>query len=106
MYNNPFMYGQYVSNFARPAAARGLLSGIKSINWSGILSNTQKTLGIINQTIPIMYQIKPMINNAKTMFKIANTIKNDEPISTSVNNNEEITPIPTNYEETNKPLFF
>ena len=43
----------------------------KAINWTGLLSNTQKTLNIVNQAIPIVYQVKPMINNAKTMFRIA-----------------------------------
>ena len=43
----------------------------KAINWSGLLSNTQKTLNIVNQAIPIVYQIKPIVNNAKTMFKVA-----------------------------------
>ena len=46
----------------------------KTINWAGLLSNTQKTLNIVNQAIPIVYQVKPMINNAKTMFKIASEL--------------------------------
>ena len=43
----------------------------KSINWAGILTNTQKTLNIVNQAIPVVYQIKPMISNARTMFRVA-----------------------------------
>ena len=46
----------------------------KTINWAGLLSNTQKTLNIVNQAIPIVFQVKPMINNAKTMFKIASEL--------------------------------
>ncbi len=111
MYNNPFMFNPYANaaNIARPAVARGLLSGIKSINWSGILSNTQKTLGIINQTIPIVYQVKPMLNNAKTMFKIASTIKDDgsknKTISAPVTANEKKINNPYS-EDVNKPMFF
>ena len=52
---------------------------IKNIKWGAILEGTQKTLGIVNQAIPIAYQVKPMINNAKTLFKIANVINEDTP---------------------------
>jgi len=115
MYNNPFMYGA-MSNVARPAVSRGLLGGLKGLNWSGFLSNAQKTLGIINQTIPIVYQIKPIVNNAKTMFKIANTLKEDTPSNNvtnsdnSSNNKKEEVKNDTNKSldgiDTNKPIFF
>lgn len=52
---------------------------IKNIKWGAILEGTQKTLGVVNQAIPIAYQVKPMINNAKTLFKIANVINEDSP---------------------------
>ena len=48
------------------------------INWSSLLSNTQKTLGIINQAIPVFYQVRPMFNNIKTMFRVANEINRDD----------------------------
>lgn len=64
--------------------------GIKKINWSSLLTNTQKTLNIINQAIPIVYQVKPIINNAKTMFKVINAVKEDDEITnTSYDNNKE-----------------
>ena len=55
----------------------GLLSRIfrNGINWSTILTNTQKTLNIVNQTIPVIKQVGPMVNNAKTMFKVMNEFK-------------------------------
>ncbi|MBP3919937.1 MAG: hypothetical protein J6D28_00035 [Bacilli bacterium] len=58
-------------------AKTGLLSGIfkNGINWGSILTNTQKTLNIINQTIPVIKQVKPVIGNAKTMFKVMNEFK-------------------------------
>lgn len=58
----------------------GLFSRIfkNGINWSSILTNTQKTLNIINQTIPVIKQIKPVVNNTKTMFKIMNEFKKVE----------------------------
>lgn len=112
MYNNPFLYSApYMSSAARPALTRSLLNGIKGINWSGILSNTQKTLGIINQTIPIVYQVKPILNNAKTMFKIATTLKEDSP---STNDNRKTSPVnekeplivSRSEQDLDKPIFF
>lgn len=108
MYNNPFMYGQYMSNVARPAISRGLLSGLRGINWGNILSNTQKTLGVINQTIPIVYQIRPIVNNAKTMFKIANTLKDDSPVVEDNTTSTQEQSISKNnvVDDSEKPIFF
>lgn len=119
MFNNPFMYAPYMNSVAStaPVASKGLFSSLKAINWGGLLSNTQKTLGIINQTIPIVYQVRPIINNAKTMFKIANSIKggtstnstNNQNINTNSQSNNmtnsQATNIPTN-QDSNKPMFF
>ncbi len=110
MYNNPFTYAPYMQQAATTAARGGLLSSIKAINWSGLLSNTQKTLGIINQTIPIVYQVKPIFNNAKTMFKIASTIKGDNDVGQSVKKAPPATTESivnnTNYDNNDKPMFF
>lgn len=98
MYNNPFFYGN-PGMFAR----RGLFQSLKGINWGNLLSNTQKTLGVINQAIPIVYQVKPMMQNAKTIFKIADTMrKPDTPVQNNVIKKEtEATPV-----SNNKPTFF
>lgn len=106
MYNNPFIY----QNFARPSFISRLLGRSSSvglgrtINFSNILSNTQKSLGIINQAIPIVKEVRPMVNNAKSIFKIANLL-NDNSTNTSnianqsaINNNTII--------DTNKPIFY
>ena len=47
---------------------------LKSIKWNSLLDSTGKTLGVINQAISVFYQIKPLIGNAKTLFKITNAI--------------------------------
>ena len=74
-----------------PYTAYGLGTVAKSgINWSSLLSNTQKTLGIINQAIPAFYQVKPIFNNMKTMFKVVNEFNKDDTITTNnikTNNN-------------------
>ena len=96
----------------------GLLSRIfrNGINWSTILTNTQKTLNIVNQTIPVIKQMGPVMNNAKTMFKLMNEFKKVEPnekpkqINNTKSNNKientketNIIEKPTN---TNNPTFF
>ena len=65
MYNNYYPYYYRGHNFKR-------------INCKSLLDGTNKTLSVINQAIPVIYQIKPLINNAKTAFKVISAIKNDD----------------------------
>ena len=76
MYNNYYPYYNYIPNNK---------SNFKRHNWSSILNGAQKTLNFVNQVIPIIYQLKPLYNNAKTAFKVANIIKTD---SSNTTNNE------------------
>ena len=99
MYNNPYIYQNlYKQNFFSK-----LFNNNRNynINWGNILNNTQKSLGIINQAIPIIHQVRPIINNAKTMFKIVGAIKNNNKntdIKYNTQNNE--------IQNTNKPIFY
>ncbi len=43
---------------------------LSKINWSSLLSNAQKTLNVVNQAIPLYYQVKPVFNNIKTLGRI------------------------------------
>ncbi len=87
-----------------PYASPGLLSkslGLtKTINWTTLLDGTQKTLGVINQAIPIVYQVKPIISNAKTLFKIAN-VMNESPQTSQINTQ----PVQTQTQR-NSPIFY
>lgn len=89
----------FPNQMVRPSIFSRGLSLAKSINWSGILDGTQKTLGVINQAIPIVYQVKPIINNAKTMFKIADVMRSP------MNEYEEKVEV-TKPVNTNKPIFY
>ncbi len=83
--------------------------GKKSFNWGNLLNNTQKTLGIINQSIPVFYQIKPIWNNAKTMFKVFGEFSkiNNKSKTITNNNNTNTTQInQPSTNETNNPNFF
>lgn len=68
MFNNPMYYNPFKHSMS---------SFNRRINWSNLLTNTQKTLNVINQAIPVYYQIKPIYNNAKTMLRMVNALKDD-----------------------------
>lgn len=118
MFNNPYMY----QNLARPGLLSRLFGGGSSaalggsairngINWGNILTNTQKSLGIINQAIPLVYQVKPIISNAKTMFRIAGAMKgdnsNNKNQTTQNSNNNVKTSYSTDASDIeNKPVFY
>lgn len=90
----------FPNQMMRPSLLGKGIGLAKGINWSSLLDGTQKTLGIINQAIPIIYQVKPIISNAKTMFKIADVINspaNDFKANLAISNvNHNI----------NKPIFY
>ena len=75
-YYNPYFYTMPVS-----APRVGLFSrlfGGSGITLSGILNGTQRALNFANQAIPLVKQVKPMLGNAKTMFKVMNEFKKAE----------------------------
>ena len=97
------MYNQYYNDM-------GMWNEVpkRGINWNNILNNTQRTLGIINQAIPIVYQVKPLLNNAKTLFRVASAINSndEEEINVETPNNDYSN---TSYEEkkdSNGPIFY
>ena len=94
----------FPNQFAKPSLFSKSLGLAKGINWSGILDGTQKTLGVINQAIPIIYQVKPVISNAKTMFRIADEIRKPSSNTTPIANNSTINT--SSNPDTNKPIFY
>lgn len=48
-----------------------ITNGIRSFNWSGLLSGANKTLNVVNQAIPLVRQAGPMVNNMRSMLKLA-----------------------------------
>ena len=83
----------YPGAYVRPS----LFTVLKNIGWSNILDGTQKTLGVINQAIPIVYQVKPVVSNMRSIFKIANAINSNYKISPQ---EQKITT------KTNSPVFY
>ena len=106
---------------ARSAApvvsALGGATKASTFTFSGLLNGASKTLGVINQAIPVFYQVKPIINNAKTMYRVAKEINSNDRKNTSTNtnssnssnnsnNNTSTNNISNNNNDVNKPNFF
>ena len=94
MYNNnyyPYIYPRK-SNF---------FSNFRRMNISSILDGTQKTLSIINQAIPVIYQVKPIYQNMKTAFKVVNAFKDETKVSSQKKEN-----IRSNTYSSNGPTYF
>ena len=112
MYNQiPYMMpnsaNTLLGNFAGNSLKTSSLSSFfNKLNISSILSNTQKTLSVVNQAIPLYYQVKPVVKNLRTLGKIGkefsevnsnnNVIQkskiNSKPIFDDVTNNDVPTP--------------
>ena len=92
---NPYYY-TLPTNYLQPKIGLlGRLFGKTGISIGNFLTGTQKVLNIANQTIPLVKQVRPMIGNAKTMFKVMNEFKRVEKTVTKKEN-----PINENYDKT------
>lgn len=84
-YYNPYYSLLPYTTVANTPVRQGILGNLlgrgSSLNWSSILNNTQRVLGIANQAIPVVKQITPVMRNAKTMFQVMNEFKKvDTPV--------------------------
>ena len=104
MLYNSFPYSGINMGISKPTLFSSFRNSFGKIKWGALLNNTQKTLNVINQAIPVYYQIKPVYNNAKTMFKVLGSIKNDSKDNSIIkdNNKKNI----SSQEYSNKPIFF
>ena len=86
-YYNPYFYS--IPNTI-PTQKIGFLSKIfggSKISLGGIINGTQRALNFANQAIPLVKQVRPMIGNAKTMFKVMNEFKRVEKPKEIIKNN-------------------
>lgn len=100
----------YPNQFTNPSLISKLLNLKDTIKWSELLEGTKKTLDVVNQAIPIYYQVKPIISNAITLFKVANVINNNttEVIAKNEEKNQsEIKEeVSTTSSKNNSPIFY
>lgn len=78
------------ARLATGGATRGLglfsrlsnsMRAIKGINWGSLITNTSKTLNVVNQAIPLVRQVGPMMNNMRSMLRIASIFKDETDVS-------------------------
>lgn len=87
-------------SYTNPSIFQKGISMIKGIKWGTLLDGTQKTLGVINQAIPVFYQVKPIISNAKSLLKIANVMNEKQSSKSSQVKNT------SNQSQNNSPVFY
>lgn len=83
--------------------------GATTLSLSKVLSGISKTLGIVNQAIPIYKEIKPMVTSAKKVLAIAKEFnKTSETKITNVETKKEVTENVTSQNIANgsNPVFF
>ena len=54
---------------------KGGLSFLKNIDFAGLLDGASKTLGVVNQAIPVYYQVKPILSNLHVLKNIQEGLK-------------------------------
>ena len=75
-----------VGNLSGIASSGGITSLLGKIKWSSLLSNAQKTLSVVNQAIPLYYQVKPVFKNIRALGKIGKEFTKINSNSKVVNN--------------------
>lgn len=92
----------YPNVTSTPTLLSKIISLKDSIKWGEILDGTKKTLDVISQAIPIYYQVKPIVSNAKTIFKIAGALNTNSDSSNNIEQNKKEENISPN----NSPIFY
>lgn len=69
--------GSSINIPASTIARGGLFSKIggSKITLSGILNGAQKTIGTVNQVVPLYNQVKPLFQNSKVLLNVAKAVK-------------------------------
>ena len=82
---NPYFYSMPTET--------GISSLLSRFSLRSLISGTSKTLNFVNQAIPVVKQVSPIMKNLKTMFNVMNEFKKndiDNTINTNSNNIEDI----------------
>ena len=75
---NPYMFQAYQTASGVGKAGLGIKGLFHNFNFGNFLNSAGKTLNVINQAIPIFYQVKPIVNNAKTMFRVMGAVRDTD----------------------------
>ena len=84
---SPMMGANYLPTRGSIGLFGRITNSLKSINWSGLLSGANKTLNVVNQTIPLVRQAGPMFNNMRSMLRVAKLFGSETNSRNNTNNN-------------------
>jgi len=88
-YFSPIAYTPSLGAASNVSSSKGLFSSLfGGGKLTSFINGTQKTLNIINQAIPLVKQVSPVVKNAKTMFKVMSEFKKVDKPTTVLTNNE------------------
>ena len=87
-YYNPYFYSMPTTLSTPKTGLFSRLLGGSGFSLGKILSGTERALNFANQAIPLVKQVRPMIGNAKTMFKVMNEFKKNDLQAQNVENNK------------------
>ena len=113
-YYNPYFYTTpNMTVMAANNAKSGLFSRLfGGLSFGRIINGTERALNFANQAIPLVKQVKPIIGNAKTMFKVMNEFKRQEKPANTFNQqtngqfSDNNQPNSIKASGTNEPTFF
>ena len=94
------------SLFTTSRAGNNVIPKTSKITFSSILNGTSKTLGVINQAIPVFYQVKPILRNAKTMFRVVKGLNSKDDVPVSNTDKKAKTDVNKKEASENAPTFF
>lgn len=77
-YYNPYFYSMPTTISTPKVGLFSRLFGGSGLTLGKIFNGTQRVLNFANQAIPLVKQVRPMVGNAKTMFKVMNEFKRSE----------------------------
>ena len=106
MYNNPYNFYPFINQTANPVyvgAKPSIFKSLTNIKWGALLTNTQKTLNVINQAIPVYYQIKPVWKNIRSFGHIMSAFNEND--NNYIKKEEVLTKTSTE-KNSNLPTFF
>ena len=68
-----------INGISQATRTGGLFSRIggSKLTLSGILNGAQKTIGTVNQIVPLYNQVKPMFQNSKILLNVARGLKGE-----------------------------
>lgn len=59
--------------------SNGLRAATNKFTLSGLLNGAQKTIGTVNQIVPLYNQVKPLFQNSKILINVAKSLQTNKP---------------------------